>query len=169
MPDQVIALVGSDGGCAHVSRPAATSASLLLRDLLDDQPPSAEAIEVPIPVTTGRILQFCAEHFTYRLHNKARDIERPLKDKVINIVDEVDRALLLKWDDATTLDVVRAAVYFNAPELLALASAHAASLMMDKSVDEIRLFLGLENDFTPEEIAQLSKEHNFEPTENQAS
>ena len=163
MPQQDVVLVGNDGQSARLSRAAVANASIVLRDMLDDVPAGSNDIELNIPVVPGAILSHCAEYFSYRLGNsKTREIERPLRDKLINLVDEQDKARLLKWDEQTTIAVLKAASFLNAPDLMDLASAQVASLMMEKSIEEIRVMLGVENDFTPEEEAQLRKEHGLE-------
>ncbi len=161
---QDVVLKGSDGKPVRLSRAAASTGSILLRDMLDDVPMGTNDIELTIPIVTETILQHCADFMTYRLTNpkSAREFERPLRDKVINLVDEKDKQRLLSWDEATTILIVKAASFLNAPELLDLAAAQVASLMMEKTVEEIRVMLGVENDFTPEEEAQLRKEYGLE-------
>ena len=155
--------MGSDGESVRLTRAAAANSSILLRDMLDDVPAGTNDIELSIPVVPSTILAHCAEYFTYRLgNNKTREIERPLRDKLINLVDEQDKVRLMKWNEQTTIHILKAASFLNAPDLMDLASAQIASLMMEKSIEEIRVMLGVENDFTPEEEAQLRKEHGLE-------
>ena len=155
--------MGSDGESVRLTRAAAANSSILLRDMLDDVPAGTNDIELSIPVVPSTILAHCAEYFTYRLgNNQTREIERPLRDKLINLVDEQDKVRLMKWNEQTTIHILKAASFLNAPDLMDLASAQIASLMMEKSIEEIRVMLGVENDFTPEEEAQLRKEHGLE-------
>jgi S-phase kinase-associated protein 1 len=165
MATQEIVLMSSDGQAVRIARGAATHGSVLLRDMLDDVPAAATtAVELAVPVVTGAILQHCADFMAYRFSNPkaARELERPLTAKVSTLLDEKDKERLLSWDEATVIAIVKAASFLNATDLLDLASAQVASLMMDKSIEEIRVMLGMENDFTPEEEAQLRAEYGLE-------
>jgi len=50
-------------------------------------------------------------------------------------------------------EIVMAANYLDIKPLLELSCAKVASLIKGKSVQEIRQFFNIENDFTPEEEA----------------
>ena len=69
------------------------------------------------------------------------------------ITDDVDQALLF--------DIVLAANYLDIKPLLKLGSAKIASLIKGKSIEEIRQFFQMENDFTPEEEANIREENQF--------
>jgi len=54
-----------------------------------------------------------------------------------------------------------AANFMDIKSLLELACAKVASLIKDMSIQEIRNFFNIENDFTPEEEAQIMDENKW--------
>ena len=54
-----------------------------------------------------------------------------------------------------------AANYLDIKPLLKLGSAKIASLIKGKPIEEIRQFFQMENDFTPEEEANVIEENQF--------
>ena len=91
------------------------------------------------------------------------EIEQPLPSNDLSqhveawyhtyITSEVDQALLF--------DIVLAANYIDIKPLLKLGSAKIASLIKGKPIEEIRQFFQMENDFTPEEEANVIEENQF--------
>ena len=57
--------------------------------------------------------------------------------------------------------MVMAANYLDIKSLLELSCAKVASLIKNKTVAEIRTFFNIENDFTPEEEAQIQEENRW--------
>ena len=58
-------------------------------------------------------------------------------------------------------DIILAANYLDIKQLLDLACAKVASLIKNKSIQEIRKFFSIANDFTPEEEAQIMEENKW--------
>ena len=54
-----------------------------------------------------------------------------------------------------------AANYLDIKPLLQLASARIAALIKGKSIEEVRTFFKMTNDFTPEEEARVREENQF--------
>ena len=54
-----------------------------------------------------------------------------------------------------------AANYLDIKPLLELSCAKVASQIKNKSVQEIRKYFNIENDFTPEEEAQIAEENRW--------
>ncbi|CUG47631.1 Hypothetical protein, putative [Bodo saltans] len=175
MPSTDIALLASDGGRVELPRPVAAQASLLLRDMLDDATASslgsggddggAESstmIEIPVDVVDTVTLERCATHMRYRYNNKMTELARPLKGNLEDALDAKDKEFLSDWDETITVSMVKASAFLNCPELYQLSCAKLASLLMGKSIEEIRVTLGVQNDFSPEEEAALRKEHGME-------
>lgn len=157
-----IQLIGSDEQQVLVDRAAAEAASLVLRDLLNDQPvEDGEPIDIPVPVVPGNVLAAVAEYMRIHVKSPAKELERPLRSNLFDVLDEVDKNLIAEWDEAFTMEVVVASNFLNIPPLKDLASARLAQWIKEKSVEEIRIMFGLENDFTPEEEAILKKEHGL--------
>ena len=138
--------------------------SSLIKGLIDDG--SADDPDTPLPVTQvsaatmGKCMIF-VEHC--RTTNSEPEIESPLPSNDLSqhveawfntyITDDVDQALLF--------DIVLAANYLDIKPLLKLGSAKIASLIKGKSIEEIRQFFQMENDFTPEEEANIREENQF--------
>ena len=64
-------------------------------------------------------------------------------------------------DQEMLFEIVMAANYLDIKPLLELSCAKTASLIKGKSVQEIRQFFNIENDFTPEEEAQIMEENRW--------
>ena len=58
-------------------------------------------------------------------------------------------------------ELVMAANYLDIKPLLELSCAKVASQIKNKSVVEIRKYFNIENDFTPEEEAQIQEENRW--------
>ena len=69
------------------------------------------------------------------------------------IIDGVDQALLF--------ELAIAANVLNIKPLLKLATARIATFIKGRSIEEIRQFFKMENDFTPEEESQVQEENEF--------
>ena len=145
-----------------VGRDVAVQGSLLLRDLLDDEPTTAETIEIPLELIDAPTLQRCVEHMNYRFNNRMRPLSKPLKGPLGSLLDQQDQNFTASWDEETTILTVKAACFLNDIELKDLASAKLAQFLIDKSIEEIRMMLGVEGDFTEEEEVALRKEHGLQ-------
>ena len=64
-------------------------------------------------------------------------------------------------DQEMLFEVVMAANYLDIKPLLELSCAKVASLIKGKSIQEIRQFFQIENDFSPEEEAQVMEENKW--------
>ncbi|KAF8093915.1 hypothetical protein N665_0374s0007 [Sinapis alba] len=64
-------------------------------------------------------------------------------------------------DKPTLFDLINAANYLNIKNLFNLTCQTAADMITGKTVDEIRTFLNIENDFTPEEEAEMRAENQW--------
>ena len=58
-------------------------------------------------------------------------------------------------------ELILAANYLDIKSLLELSCAKTASLIKNKTIEEIRKFFGIENDFSPEEEAQIMEENKW--------
>ena len=139
-------------------------ASSLIKGLIEDG--SADDPDTPMPVTqvSTAVMEKCmvfVEHM--RTSSTEPEIEQPLPSNDLSqhveawyntyITDQVDQALLF--------DIVLAANYLDIKPLLKLGSAKIASLIKGKSIEEIRQFFQMDNDFTPEEEANIREENAF--------
>ncbi|OEL12856.1 SKP1-like protein 11 [Dichanthelium oligosanthes] len=72
---------------------------------------------------------------------------------------EFEKAFFEKMTKEALFDVILAANYLDTEELLEAAMFCAGDRIRGKSVPEIREYFSLENDFTPEEEEEITKEN----------
>ncbi|KAM0826762.1 hypothetical protein ACQ4PT_068660 [Festuca glaucescens] len=65
----------------------------------------------------------------------------------------------VKVDQPTLFDIILAANYLDIKQLMELSCQTVADSIKGKSVEEIRTLFNIENDFTPEEEAEIRKEN----------
>ena len=78
-----------------------------------------------------------------------------------DVVSEFDAEFVAKLDQATLFELILAANYMDIKSLLDLTCAKVASMIKNKSPEEIRKTFGIVNDFTPEEEASWREEKNW--------
>lgn len=159
--EPAVTFIASDGVTTVTVPKAHTRQSLLLRDLLDGTD-DTEPQTVPLAHVDAETLQLVAAYFEMRHSNPPREIERPLREPLFKMLDEIDRKFLEPLDESRVLKLVVASNFLNYPALFGLSCARCADWMCDKNVDEIRDMFGIKCDFTAEEIAALKKEHGLE-------
>ncbi|KAK4490633.1 hypothetical protein RD792_001321 [Penstemon davidsonii] len=100
---------------------------------------------IPLPNVTSKILfkviEYCKRHAIEDDNLKAFDAE------------------FTKMDQSTLFHLFLAANYLDIKSLLDLLSQTVADIIKGKSPEEIRTYFGIENDFTPEEEAEIRKEN----------
>lgn len=125
-----------------------------------------DADTIPIPMVDSSRLKSLIDFFDSRLSflheltgNHALDDETSLSDKQRDALTTHCRNLLEDEPIDDLLQSIFAANYLNCPVLLDVISTIIASRIAGKSRDEMRALLGIENDFTPEEEAQVMAEN----------
>ena len=113
----------------------------------DDDIPIAQ-VNKPI---MEKVIAFC-EHMR---DHPPPEIEKPLSSTDLSQVVDAWHADFVNVDQEMLFEVVMAANYLDIKPLLELSCAKVASLIKGKSVQEIRQFFNIENDFTPEEEEQV--------------
>ena len=104
-----------------------------------------------------KVVVFC-EHMR---EHAPPEIEKPLSSTDMTQVVDQWHADFVNVDQEMLFEVVMAANYLDIKPLLELSCAKVASLIKGKSVQEIRQFFNIENDFTPEEEAQIMEENRW--------
>ncbi|XP_019179020.1 PREDICTED: SKP1-like protein 1A [Ipomoea nil] len=103
---------------------------------------------IPIANVTGKILakviEYCKSHA-----EAAKTSQDDLKDFDANFI---------KVNHTTLLDLILAANFLNVKSLLDLTTQAVANLIEKKTVEEVRKFFNIQNDFTPEEEEEIRKE-----------
>jgi S-phase kinase-associated protein 1 len=132
---------------------------VLIKNLMDDAGNDDE--EIPLTnVKTGifnKVTEFCE----YIKDNPAPEIEKPLRSS--NLADVVPQwfAQFVEMEQEVLFELILAANYLDVKPLLELSCAKVASMIKGKSIPEIRKFFNIENDFTPEEEAQVMEENKW--------
>jgi S-phase kinase-associated protein 1 len=154
---KIITLVSSDGEKYQISEKAARR-SQLIKGIIDDYPDDPE---VPLHNVKSHILQKIIAYLENFKDSEPREIERPLPSNNFNeCVDSWDFQFIdLELD--IIFEIILAANYMDIKPLMELASAKVASIIKGKSPEDIRKTFNIQNDFTPEEEAQIREENQW--------
>ena len=83
-------------------------------------------------------------------------IQKPLRsDDLSKLVDPWFNDYINGLDECALFEVILAANYLDIKPLLELTCAKVATITHKMSMQELRDFFGIENDFTPEEEAKV--------------
>ncbi|GAU38153.1 hypothetical protein TSUD_263770 [Trifolium subterraneum] len=112
---------------------------------------------IPLPNVTGKILAKVIEYCKKHVQGASSEEEKPLNEDALKAWD-LD---FVKVDQTTLFELILAANYLNIKSLLDLTCKAAADMIKDKSPEEVREIFHIENDFTPEEEADIRKENKW--------
>ena len=124
--------------------------SVLINGLIED---GGTEDDIPINQVNKPIMKKVIEFCEHMREHAPPEIEKPLSSTDLSQVVDQWHADYVNVDQETLFEVVMAANYLDIKPLLELSCAKVASLIKGKSVQEIRQFFNIENDFTPEEEA----------------
>ena len=145
-----ITLVSSDDSRFTVPGPVAEMSSMIRRGIMDQD----DAV-VPVQVT-GKVLEKVLEWCTYHASHTMNPIYKPVKsfEAVVSVWD----ADFVNKNMDMIFEIIQAANYMDIHDLLDLTCAKVASLIKDKTRDEILKVFNIDPDFTAEEIKEINKE-----------
>ncbi|KAK2453627.1 SKP1 protein 1A [Trifolium repens] len=116
--------------------------------------------EIPIPAVKGKtlakIIEYCKKHVEATTANS--DEEKSDEEKDLTIWDD---EFIKQVDMVMLFDLIRGSNYLNINNLMELGCKTVADMIRGKSTEEIRTILNVENDFTPEEEAQIKRENQW--------
>ena len=93
-------------------------------------------------------MEYCEKH----RNDNPPEIEKPLKtSNLYELVDEYDAKFIDLENLEELREIILAANYLFIPSLLDLSCVKIASLLKEKSPEQIRKIFNITNDFTPEE------------------
>lgn len=115
---------------------------------------SSSSAPTPCKYLTRLNLTVCSD-------NAPPDIEKPLRSNNLSDVTSPWYAEFVNLDQEILFELILAANYLDIKPLLELACAKVASLIKNRTIPEIRKFFNIENDFTPEEEAQIMEENKW--------
>ncbi|KAK2654375.1 hypothetical protein Ddye_014231 [Dipteronia dyeriana] len=109
------------------------------------------------------LLNVSSEHMPaildfYRNHSEFRKRTPPPPAEEVKAFNE---AFLENKSDEQLMEMIMAANFLNTKELLNFLTEAAANRIKNKSVEYVRAFFGIENDFTPEEEARIRAENEW--------
>mmetsp|Transcript_43173 Transcript_43173/g.31541 ORF Transcript_43173/g.31541 Transcript_43173/m.31541 type:complete len:163 (+) Transcript_43173:31-519(+) len=157
MSGNKVKLVTSEGEVVEVEVEVA-SKSVLIKGMIDD---SGVEEEIPLPNVKRSILNKIIEFCNYIKDNTPPEIEKPLRSNNLADVASPWYAEFVNLDQEVLFELILAANYLDIKPLLELSCAKVASLIKNRSIQEIRKFFNIENDFTPEEEAQIMEENKW--------
>nr|GLL41323.1 SKP1-like protein 1A [Ipomoea trifida] len=142
---KMIILRSSDGEIFEVEEAVALEMQLI-KYMIDDE---CANTTIPIANVTGKILnkviEYCKSHA-----ETANTSQDDLKDFDANFI---------KVDHQTLSDLIIAANFLNVKSLLDLTCQAVANLIEKMTVEEVRKFFNIQNDFTPEEEEEIRREN----------
>ena len=130
--------------------------SKLVAGIIDD---SGIDDDIPVPQVSKKCLLRVIEYLVYIDSNEQPFIYMPLKSGDLYECTTEWFAKFVDVPQAELFELMLAANFLDIKSLLDLCSAKLASWITSKSVEEIREFFGIENDYTPEEEAKIKEEN----------
>lgn len=157
MSEKTVRLVSADGVKYEVLLSVAKQ-STLLKNMLED---IGEVEEVPIPNAQSSVLQkvleYCEHHKDDPPYNSSEEGLIRAKAAEISQWDQK----FLQVDQELLFEIILTANYLDIRPLLEVSCRTVANLIKNKTPEEIRKTFNIENDFTPEEEAQIRREHEW--------
>ncbi|ESQ30627.1 hypothetical protein EUTSA_v10012272mg [Eutrema salsugineum] len=151
MSEKKIVLKSSDGKTFEVEEAVALQ-SQTITHMVED---SCVGNEIPLENVTSQILvkviEYCKKHVV--VDGDGDDSSEELKNW--------DTEFAKSMDDSTLLNLTLAAYHLNIESLRTLTCKTVAHVIETRTIDEIRTFLKIENDLTPEEEAEIRKENSW--------
>ncbi|KAI4970387.1 hypothetical protein ZWY2020_001301 [Hordeum vulgare] len=166
--EKKITLKSSDGEEFDVDKTVAME-SQTLRHMIEDE---CTDNAIPLPNVTSKILSKVIEYCNQHVQARPKPTDSAVADAATNSSTcgpcanyTVDMkswdAELIKVDQATLYDLILAANYLDIKGLLDLTCQTVADMIKGKTPEEIRKTFNIENDYTPEEEAEIHKENQW--------
>jgi len=140
----MVAIITADGKTFDISESVANQIAMIKN--------AAEEFSdeiIPIPTVNSSIFEKIIDFYTFR--TEEHDI----------VTTEEFNTSFFDMPTDILFDIISAANFLNASDLLDSACSAAANLIRDKNPDEIRKILNVENNFTPEEEAAVIEENKW--------
>ncbi|MCL7025654.1 hypothetical protein MKW94_027136 [Papaver nudicaule] len=152
---KMVTLKSSDGETFDVDEAVALESQTIKHMIEDDCADNG----IPLPKVTSKILAKVVEYC--KKHVESRAAQGDSTDK--NKTDELKtwEAEFVKVEQSELFDLILAANYLNIKELLDLTCQTVADMIKGKTPEEIRKTFNIENDFTPEEEAEVRRENQW--------
>ncbi len=156
--DVRITIKSQDEKIFHIAKKSAIQ-SILLSTMLEKEDSNSEII--PLPNIIGNVLQKVVTFLDYTVNTALPEIDKPLKfDKFDQVVPEWF-CKFIDIDQEMLFDIILAANYMDIKSLFDLGCAKVASMIKNKTSEEIRKTFNIVNDFTPEEESAIRAENKW--------
>lgn len=133
--------------------------SVLLKNMMTDI--GDDISEIPIPNVQSnvlrKVLDYCEHHKNDPLNVAGEDSSNRAKSNEISTWDQK----YLQVDQEMLFEIIMTANYLDIKSLLEVGTRAVANLIKNKTPEEIRKTFNIVNDFTPEEEAQIRREHEW--------
>ena len=153
----MLKLLSSEGETFEVEEDVA-SKSMLIKNMVED---SGTDEEIPLPNVKSAVLAKVIEYCRHYRDAMPPEIEKPLKSAFLSDVVAPWDASFVEVEQEMLFELILAANYLDIKSLLDLTCAKVASMIKGKTPEEIRKTFNIENDFTPEEEAQVREENKW--------
>ncbi|CAA7014260.1 unnamed protein product [Microthlaspi erraticum] len=120
---------------------------------------------VPLANVDGAILaiviEYCKKHVPVVVPDGGEGDSSSSSSSSEEELKKWDADFMSQVDDPTLFSLILAANYLDIKNLLGLACDTVANMVKDRTVEEVRDFFSVTNDFTPEEEATVRGENNW--------
>ena len=121
--------------------------------------------EIPLPNVKSEILEKVIEYCRHYKDTTPLEIEKPLKSSVMSEIVPSWDANFVELEQEVLFELLNAANYLDIQSLVDLTCAKVASMLTGKTGEEIRKQFNIENNFTPEEEAQVREANKWDELE----
>uniref|UniRef100_A0A0E0EL06 SKP1-like protein n=1 Tax=Oryza meridionalis TaxID=40149 RepID=A0A0E0EL06_9ORYZ len=149
--EKMILLISSDGERFELSE-AAASLSKTLSHMIEDD------------CTDSGVVEYFNKHAAVSPKASATDSSTATSAPKASKEEELnsfDAEFVINVDMTMLFELIMAANYLNAKDLLDLTCQHAADLIKGMTVEQVREVFHIAYDFTPEEEAEIRKENTW--------
>ncbi|SOV81590.1 suppressor of kinetochore protein 1, putative [Plasmodium sp. gorilla clade G3] len=158
MKNDKIKLVSFEGDEFIVDKNTASMSTVIMNIL---EVMTSEEDTIPLPNIKTPILKKIIEYMEYHINNPADEIPKPLiTSNLQDVVSSWDFDFV-NTDKETLYELIEASNYLDIKPLLDLTCGKIASMMKDKTTEEIRAEFDIVNDFTREEEKQIREENRW--------
>ncbi|KAF7801366.1 SKP1-like protein 14 [Senna tora] len=158
----------SDGVSFHVDAEVVMEMETLRTFIEDDS--SRELTMIPLPNVTGdvltKVIDYIKTHIEFKekakmYNNNNKRVDSGKYGTFTEEATSYDSNYLKNLDNYAILELLMAANYLNVKDLLDFLNQGIANRIKNKSVEYVRKFFGIENDFTPEEEQAIRLENSW--------
>lgn len=156
--NQKVQLISADGVLYEVDV-AVAKQSQLLKHMMEDI--DGEFLEIPVPNVQSNVLKKVLEYMEYHKEDPQSSLsEEGIARAKANEISPWDQKFL-QVDQEMLFEIILTANYLDIRPLLEVGCRTVANMIKNKSPEEIRKTFNIQNDFTPEEEAQIRREHEW--------